>query len=445
MEASSLKAGDLLAVRSRVSWPAIAAGAMIATAIYFVLTLFGVALGIEVAVRGATTHLGAGAAIYSILTLLLAMFFGGWATSRLAVGESKLEAVLYGVILWGTLFLGLVWLFSAGIRTGFGAMVGLSSGAYSLSADAGGTDPSPSPGIVESLRRRYDTELGGEKFVADLKKAGLQRRAGQDGPGRGQGDHRAAARRPGRPPPGGARRRQPPRGPAGRAARWPRGRGRPRGGPSWASSPRWRRSSSGRWSARASCSSPSRSSASAAPSFIPGSESDADREIGGSERGGPMIYFLLNEDERLIEIGMTGHMNTRLAKRRRTHGNALRLLAVIEGDLLEAAAIHERFSDLKVRDDWYRIDTTMVEFIGRQGHPWGGGMLTGTPAYHDRLADLAAISRIPAASLVELALSGWADRNGLSATPAGESESVLARVIDGSKPNPCGHVVEIGR
>ena len=38
------------------------------------------------------------------------MFFGGWATSRLAVGESKLEAVLYGLILWGVLFLGLVWL-----------------------------------------------------------------------------------------------------------------------------------------------------------------------------------------------------------------------------------------------------------------------------------------------------------------------------------------------
>jgi hypothetical protein len=172
MEASSLKAGDLLAVRSRVSWPAIAAGAMIATAVYFVLTLFGVALGIEVAVRGATRNLGAGAAIYSILTLLLAMFFGGWATSRLAVGESKLEAVLYGVILWGTLFLGLVWLFSAGIRTGFGAMVGLSSGAYSLS-EAGGSGSPSSPGIVEGLRRRYDTELGGETFVADMKKAGF--------------------------------------------------------------------------------------------------------------------------------------------------------------------------------------------------------------------------------------------------------------------------------
>jgi hypothetical protein len=101
------------------------------------------------------------------------MFFGGWATSRLAVGESKMEAVLSGIILWGTLFLGLVWLFSAGIRTGFGAMVGLSSGASSLSADVVGSDRDSSPGLVEGLRRRYDTELGGEKFVADLKKAGF--------------------------------------------------------------------------------------------------------------------------------------------------------------------------------------------------------------------------------------------------------------------------------
>jgi len=146
---------------------------MIATAIYFVLTLLGIALGVEVAVRGATSNLGAGAAIYAIFTLLLSMFFGGWATSRLAVGETKLEAVLYGIILWGALFLGLVWLFSVGVRTGFGAMVGLSSGASALAEDAAGSSGSSNAGLIETLRRRYDNELGGDTFVADLKKAGL--------------------------------------------------------------------------------------------------------------------------------------------------------------------------------------------------------------------------------------------------------------------------------
>ena len=125
------KAIDLLSVKSRVSWGAIAAGAMIALAIYLILTLLGTALSLEVAVRGRTVNLPVGAGIYSIVSLLLAMFFGGWATSRLAVGESKLEAVLYGIILWGVLFTGLIWMVSAGVSRGFGAIAGVAYGAYS--------------------------------------------------------------------------------------------------------------------------------------------------------------------------------------------------------------------------------------------------------------------------------------------------------------------------
>ncbi len=47
----SLKATDLLAVKSRVSWGAIAAGAMVSLAIYFLLTLTGIAVGLEAAAR----------------------------------------------------------------------------------------------------------------------------------------------------------------------------------------------------------------------------------------------------------------------------------------------------------------------------------------------------------------------------------------------------------
>lgn len=142
---------DLLAVKSRVSWGAIAAGAMIALTIYVVLAMLGLALGIEVAMRRPADRLGTGTAIYSIVSLLLAMFFGGWATSRLAVGESKLEAVLYGIILWGVLFAGMMWLVTAGLRTGFGAMVGVASGAY--------TDSSGSVDV--------------DRITRDLKNAGM--------------------------------------------------------------------------------------------------------------------------------------------------------------------------------------------------------------------------------------------------------------------------------
>ncbi len=150
-DTSRPSAVDLIGVRSRVSWGAIAAGAMVALTIYIVLTMVGVAMGIELAARGASDEVQAGAALYSIGVLLLAMFFGGWATSRLAVGESKLEAILYGMILWGVLFMGMVWLLAAGMRTGFVALFGTASGVYA----------------IEGGRIDYD------RVAADLKRAGI--------------------------------------------------------------------------------------------------------------------------------------------------------------------------------------------------------------------------------------------------------------------------------
>jgi hypothetical protein len=168
---------DLLAVKSRVSWGALAAGAMVALTIYIVLTLLGLGLGVEAVSRGADRRLGPGTAIYSIAVLLLAMFFGGWATSRLAVGESRTEAVLYGLILWGVLFLGMVWLLGAGLRTGFGAVVGAVSGVYAADGEGrvdvdrvardlkrAGVDEA----TVEKYRRLYERVRDDPAAAADV-------------------------------------------------------------------------------------------------------------------------------------------------------------------------------------------------------------------------------------------------------------------------------------
>ncbi|HEX8198860.1 MAG TPA: hypothetical protein VF590_00090 [Isosphaeraceae bacterium] len=155
-----------------MSWGAIAAGAMVALAVFVLLTLLGVALGIEVVVRGATENFGAGAAIYSIVTLMLAMFFGGWATSRLAVGESKLEAVLYGVILWGLLFAGLLWLVSSGVRTGFSAVVGTATGAYGGGGQGGsaaGAQPVDPADIEKNLGVSRETAQQFSEYVNRLQ------------------------------------------------------------------------------------------------------------------------------------------------------------------------------------------------------------------------------------------------------------------------------------
>ena len=167
----SLKATDLLAVKSRVSWGAIAAGAMVSLAIYFLMTLTGIVVGLEAEARRPDQLITLGLAIFSILTLLIAMFFGGWATSRLAVGETKGEAILYGIILWGVLFVGMLWLNSARVRVGFGAILGVASGSVIVTDDtapAGASDNA----MASTLLERFNKE-DGDKFVANLTKTGL--------------------------------------------------------------------------------------------------------------------------------------------------------------------------------------------------------------------------------------------------------------------------------
>src|SRR5437588_647167 len=96
---------DLVPVRSRVSWGAILAGVMTAVAVYFLLAFLGVAIGATVIQRTGTTDIGlTGPAIWAIISLMLALFAGGCVTSQCTVGESKTESVIYGVVLWGTMF-----------------------------------------------------------------------------------------------------------------------------------------------------------------------------------------------------------------------------------------------------------------------------------------------------------------------------------------------------
>lgn len=123
----AIAAEEILPVRSRVSWGAIFAGAVIALALYFLLTLLGGAIGLSVDSNVSSDRLGTGAAIWAIATTLLALFIGGFVTSQCTAGENKVEAALYGVIVWGLLFAMLIWLMATGVRAGFNAMVGMAS------------------------------------------------------------------------------------------------------------------------------------------------------------------------------------------------------------------------------------------------------------------------------------------------------------------------------
>jgi len=124
---TEVKTQDVLPVRSRVSWGAILAGAFIALAVFILLNTLGLALGVTVADRADADTLGMGAGIWSAATLLIALFAGGCVASRCSVGETKTEAMFYGVLVWGV-FLFFATMAAAGVAgAGIAGAVGLAN------------------------------------------------------------------------------------------------------------------------------------------------------------------------------------------------------------------------------------------------------------------------------------------------------------------------------
>jgi hypothetical protein len=128
-DTTEVRAEDLFPVRSRVGWGAIFAGAVVALALYLLLSLLGAAIGLSVSDQMRSDQLGSGAAIWAILSTLIALFVGGFVTTQCTAGENKSEAILYGIILWGVLIAMLLWLMATGVRMGFNAMMGVTTTA----------------------------------------------------------------------------------------------------------------------------------------------------------------------------------------------------------------------------------------------------------------------------------------------------------------------------
>src|SRR5437588_11886756 len=90
---------DVLSVGSRISWGAIVAGAILALGIYSLLAILGGAVGLSISERVNPTTLKNTPIAWVLVTLVAAVFVGGAVTSQFTVGESKTEAMLYGVIM----------------------------------------------------------------------------------------------------------------------------------------------------------------------------------------------------------------------------------------------------------------------------------------------------------------------------------------------------------
>lgn len=121
----------------RLSWGAVFAGLVVATALQIVLTLLGVAIGFSAWQPGESAGgLGIGAAIWAIISVLLSLFMGGRTTGRLAGILTRTDATLHGILLWGLSTIFTVWLLASGVRALAGGATGLMGNVLGMGAQA---------------------------------------------------------------------------------------------------------------------------------------------------------------------------------------------------------------------------------------------------------------------------------------------------------------------
>ncbi|CAN5253184.1 hypothetical protein BH11PLA2_BH11PLA2_30430 [soil metagenome] len=136
MSASTVDVEDVLPVHSRVSWGAILAGAFIALSLYFLLTLLAGAIGMSISDKTTAKTITVAAAVWAIAITAVCLFCGGLVAANFTTGENKLEAALYGILVWAVVFATIIWLMATGVRAGFGAMVGVATAGSSVAHTA---------------------------------------------------------------------------------------------------------------------------------------------------------------------------------------------------------------------------------------------------------------------------------------------------------------------
>ena len=115
----------------RVSWGGVFGGVLVALGFLLLMTALGVAVGISAAQPGETDAgtLGSGAGIWAGLSLLLALFIGGWVSTRIGAIFDGTTGLFEGALVWVVSVLLMLYFASSGIGMLAGGAFRLVGGA----------------------------------------------------------------------------------------------------------------------------------------------------------------------------------------------------------------------------------------------------------------------------------------------------------------------------
>src|SRR3954464_5952385 len=145
----------------RISWGGIWAGVLTVMGTLLFLTTLGLAIGISAIDPRQTDAgtFGTGAAIWSGLSLLIALFVGGMAATRLGMVFDKAAGAFEGALVWVLSFLIVLWLAGSGVRLVASGISGLFSGiGQTVGTAVGGMGDLSSGDAQQMLSRLNDPQ-----------------------------------------------------------------------------------------------------------------------------------------------------------------------------------------------------------------------------------------------------------------------------------------------
>lgn len=145
----------------RLSWGGIWAGVLTVMGTLLFLTTLGIAIGVSSVDPGETDAeaLGTGAAIWTSLSLLFALFVGGMAATRLGLVFDKAAGAFEGALVWVLSFLVILWLASSGVQLVASGISGLFGGVtQTIGTVATGMDDLSQGDVDQILARLNDPQ-----------------------------------------------------------------------------------------------------------------------------------------------------------------------------------------------------------------------------------------------------------------------------------------------
>jgi hypothetical protein len=170
----------------RVSWSAIFAGVVLALAIQLLLGLLGVGIGAGAFQTGAGSNpvsgLGAGSAIWLLISSIIAMYIGGWVAGRLSGALRRQTGLLHGAVVWGFTTLAALYLLTSAAGSLISGTAGALGGIASTGSQMAAQLPELSDQIRQELRERG---IDLESLEARVQERQSQQAAEQESPGAG--------------------------------------------------------------------------------------------------------------------------------------------------------------------------------------------------------------------------------------------------------------------